>query len=114
MNLVTNAVEALPDKGNIVISTKKSSLMKQLTGYEDIPAGEYVMLSVSDTGTGISSKDMQKIFEPFYTKKPMGTSGTGLGLSVVWTTLKDHDGYIDIHSAIKIGTTFDLYFPVTA
>lgn len=112
MNLVTNAAEALPDKGNIVISSKKHCLMNQLTGYEDIPAGEYVMLSVSDTGIGISSRDMKKIFEPFYTNKPMGTSGTGLGLSVVWTTMKDHDGYIDVMSTVKVGTTFNLYFPV--
>ncbi|MBT3259298.1 MAG: response regulator, partial [Deltaproteobacteria bacterium] len=68
---------------------------------------------ISDTGTGISPDDMEKIFEPFYTKKKMGRSGTGLGMAVVWGTVKDHNGYIDVQSTEGKGTTFTLYFPVT-
>ncbi len=76
-------------------------------------AGDYAVLTVSDTGGGISAEDLGKIFEPFYTKKVMGRSGTGLGLAVVWGTVKDHDGYIDVQSDEGKGSIFTLYFPVT-
>jgi CheY-like chemotaxis protein len=68
---------------------------------------------VVDTGIGISQEDLERIFEPFYTKKSMGRSGTGLGMAVVWGTVKDHRGYIDIHSKEGKGTSIVLYFPVT-
>ena len=70
------------------------------------------MLTISDNGHGISSRDLEKIFEPFYTKKEMGRSGTGLGLTVVWNTVQDHDGYINVRSGEK-GTIFELFFPIT-
>ena len=72
-----------------------------------------MVLTISDTGTGIAPEDMGKIFEPFYTKKKMGRSGTGLGMAVVWGTVKDHNGYINVQSTEGKGTTFTLYFPVT-
>lgn len=68
---------------------------------------------MSDTGGGISETDLKRIFEPFYTKKVMGRSGTGLGLAVVWGTVKDHDGYINVQSEEGKGSTFTLYFPAT-
>ncbi|MBA4392734.1 MAG: hybrid sensor histidine kinase/response regulator, partial [Desulfobacca sp.] len=68
---------------------------------------------VSDTGEGISASDLKRIFEPFYTKKVMGRSGTGLGLAVIWGTVKDHHGYINVQSQEGQGSTFILYFPVT-
>ena len=74
--------------------------------------GEYVVLGVSDDGSGISPDDLERIFEPFYTKKVMGRSGTGLGLAVVWNVVQDHQGYIDVKSS-ESGTTFELYFPIT-
>ena len=113
MNLVSNAAEAMPDGGNIFISTRNEYVDKPIRGYDDVKEGEYVILSVSDTGIGISSEDTEKIFEPFYTKKVMGRSGTGLGMAVVWGTVKDHRGYIDVQSTKGKGTTFTLYFPVT-
>ena len=70
-------------------------------------------MRISDTGSGMSSEDLQRIFEPFYSKKIMGRSGTGLGMAVVWGTVKDHKGYIDVQSTPGEGTTFTLYFPVT-
>lgn len=111
MNLVSNAAEAMPEGGSISLKTSTCYLDNPIAGYETIEEGEYVCLTIADTGTGISSVDIDKIFEPFYTKKVMGRSGTGLGMSVVWGTVKDHQGYIDVHSSLNHGTKFTLYFP---
>ena len=113
MNLVSNAAEAMSEGGALTVSTENRYIDRPVRGYDDIKEGDYVVLTVSDTGTGISPDDMEKIFEPFYTKKKMGRSGTGLGMAVVWGTVKDHNGYIDVQSAEGKGTTFTLYFPVT-
>lgn len=113
MNLISNAAEAMPDGGKIIISTKNVYIDNQIRGYEHVEQGDYVAVSVSDTGVGISDVDMERIFEPFYTQKKMGRSGSGLGMSVVWGTVKDHNGYIDIQSAMSQGTTFTLYIPIT-
>jgi len=114
MNLVSNAAEAISGKGNVTIRTEIRRIDHPLRGYDDMKAGEYAVLTVSDTGSGISPEDLGRIFEPFYTKKVMGRSGTGLGLTVVWGTVKDHSGCIDVQSAERKGTAFTLYFPVTA
>jgi len=113
MNLVSNAAEAMPGGGVVTIKTANRYLDRPVPGYDEIHEGDYVVLSVSDTGEGISAEDMKRIFEPFYTKKIMGRSGTGLGLAVVWGTVKDHDGYINVQSVEGKGTTFTLFFPVT-
>lgn len=113
MNLVSNAVEAMAADGALVIRTNNQYLDRPIQGYDAVREGDYVVLTVADTGEGISERDIQHIFEPFYTKKAMGRSGTGLGLSVVWGTVKDHNGYIDVQSKEGKGTTFTLYFPVT-
>jgi len=112
MNLVTNASEAIEGSGTVTISTANRYLDEPLKGYEDVRTGEYVLLTVSDDGSGISSGDLERIFEPFYTKKVMGRSGTGLGLAVVWNSMQDHGGYINVKSSER-GTVFELYFPVT-
>ena len=112
MNLVTNASEAIVGSGTATISTMNRYLDAPLKGYEDVRTGEYVMLTVSDDGSGISLQELERIFEPFYTKKVLGRSGTGLGLAVVWNTVQDHNGYINVKSSEK-GTVFELYFPVT-
>jgi PAS domain S-box-containing protein len=113
MNLVSNAAEAMKNGGTISVSTQNRSVQGQLKGFETIEEGEYVTLSVSDTGVGIAAGDLEKIFEPFYTKKVMGRSGTGLGMAVVWGTVKDHKGYIDVESNEGKGTAFTLYLPIT-
>jgi len=112
MNLVSNASEAIEGGGNVTISTMHRYIDIPLRGYDDVNIGEYVVLSVSDDGSGISPVDLKRIFEPFYTKKVMGRSGTGLGLAVVWNTVQDHKGYIDVASD-ENGTAFELYFPIT-
>jgi len=111
MNLVSNAAEAIPNRGEIIISTENRYIDKCLSGYEEVKEGDYVTLSINDTGVGIPSQDLERIFEPFYTKKVMGRSGTGLGMAVVWGAVKDHKGYIDIKSSEGKGTEFILYFP---
>ena len=112
MNLVSNASEAIRGYGNVTISTENRYVDEPLKGYDDINVGEFTVLSVSDDGTGISSEDLERIFEPFYTKKFMGRSGTGLGLAVVWNVVQDHKGYIDVTSDPD-GTTFELFFPIS-
>jgi len=110
LNLVTNASEAIEWGGTVTISTGNRYMDEPLKGYEDIREGEYAILSVSDDGSGISPEDLERVFEPFYTKKVLGRSGTGLGLAVVWNMVQDHGGYIIVESGDK-GTVFELYFP---
>jgi two-component system, cell cycle sensor histidine kinase and response regulator CckA len=111
MNLVNNAAEAIQTRGQIILATKNVYFSEPYQGYETIGPGEYVMISVEDNGPGISSQDIKQIFSPFYSKKVMGRSGTGLGLAVVWNTVHDHGGSIDVISTTK-GTLFSLYFPI--
>jgi PAS domain S-box-containing protein len=113
MNLISNAAEAMPVGGKIVITTENRHMEKVKNGFEDIGKGDYATLTIADTGIGISPEDIERIFEPFYTKKTMGRSGTGLGMAVVWGTVKDHRGYIDLKSKEGKGTEITLYFPVT-
>ncbi|WP_041916396.1 ATP-binding protein [Desulfocapsa sulfexigens] len=112
MNLIGNAAEEMEGKGTIVVRTKNVFVEEPRLGYEIIEAGEYIVVSITDSGSGIKEEDIKKIFEPFYSKKAMGRSGTGLGLAIVWNTVHDHDGFIDLTSD-ESGTTFDLYFPTT-
>jgi nitrogen-specific signal transduction histidine kinase/CheY-like chemotaxis protein len=112
MNLVSNAAEAMPDGGDISIVTENNYVDSSKIHSTRVPDGYYVCLTVSDNGVGISQKDIDKIFEPFYTKKVMGRSGTGLGLAVVWGTVMDHHGVINVTSDGKTGTQFELFFPV--
>lgn len=112
MNLVANSAEAQPYGGTVTITTRDIHLAQPLKAYVQINPGTYVMLRVEDDGTGIAPQDIDRIFEPFFTKKIMGRSGTGLGMAVVWGTVQDHDGYIDVQSQEGKGTVFSLYFPM--
>ena len=112
MNLVSNASEAITSQGNVIITTTNRYIDKMQRKYDHIDEGEYTILSVADDGPGIPPGDLERMFEPFYTKKVMGRSGTGLGLAVVWNIVQDHKGYIDVVSNGN-GTTFELFFPAT-
>lgn len=113
MNVLNNAAESMPAGGRIRVSSCNRYLDTSLRLYEEIPAGEYVCVSVSDEGVGIAAEDREKIFEPFYSKKSMQRSGSGLGMTVIWATVKDHEGYIDLQSREGEGTRIDFYLPAT-
>jgi signal transduction histidine kinase/ActR/RegA family two-component response regulator len=113
MNLISNAVEAQSTSGRVIIETWNKYVDLPISGYDQVKEGDYVVLRVEDKGHGIAEEDLGRIFEPFYTKKVMGRSGTGLGMAVIWGTVQDHNGYINVTSRINEGTVFELYFPVT-
>jgi signal transduction histidine kinase len=113
MNLLINAFEANLTDGAVRISTRNCYNDRPREAYEWISEGEYAVLSVSDTGVGIEAADLKNIFEPFFTKKRLGRSGTGLGMTLILSTVKDHGGFIDIQSVEGRGSTFDIYFPAT-
>jgi signal transduction histidine kinase/CheY-like chemotaxis protein len=111
MNLAVNARDAMPDGGHLVIETANSVLTSEFSiGELGAPAGEYVTLSVSDTGTGISEETQAHVFEPFFTTKPTG-QGTGLGLATVYGIVKQSGGDIRLRSELGGGTTFIIYLP---
>ncbi|MCI5120771.1 MAG: response regulator, partial [Candidatus Electrothrix sp. AUS4] len=112
MNLVTNAVEAIgiDTEGTVTLTTLNQSV-DRMTNARNIEPGEYVVLDIRDNGPGIEQEALEHIFEPFYSKKIMGRSGTGLGLTVVWNTMRDHKGKVFVESSHK-GTYFQLYFPL--
>lgn len=111
MNLVTNASEAVEGTGQVTIETANTTVdTLTTTGHGTITAGSYVVVAVKDSGTGIPPHELSHIFEPFYSKKELGRSGTGLGLTIVWNTIQDHDGGIQVTST-ESGSTFELYFP---
>ncbi len=113
MNLLHNAFEANLVQGTVLVTTRNRYIDRSLDALESIPEGEYAVLGVSDTGIGIEAQDLKRIFEPFFTKKKLGKSGTGLGMTLVWSTVKDHGGFIDVQSADGKGSVFDVYFPAT-
>jgi PAS domain S-box-containing protein len=113
INLCTNAAHSMRDKGGILQVSLRNTELDQATvnRYPELSAGEYLTLSVSDTGHGMEPGIMQRIFEPYYTTKDVG-EGTGMGLAVVHGIVKGHDGAIRVHSEPGKGTTFDLLFPL--
>jgi PAS domain S-box-containing protein len=112
MNFIVNARDSMPKGGRIVIKTSARTVSK---GTLDVPpyvqSGDYVLLSVSDTGMGIPEELINKIFEPFFTTKDQG-KGTGLGLSMVYGAVKDHEGYLSVQSTVGTGSVFTVYLPV--
>jgi two-component system cell cycle sensor histidine kinase/response regulator CckA len=113
MNLGVNARDAMPGGGRLLITTSERTLSRGEAGARrPIPPGEYVVLSVTDTGTGMTPEVLSRAFEPFFTTKEFG-KGTGLGLSTVYGIVQQNDGYLSVRSAPGEGTTFLIYFPRT-
>lgn len=112
MNLVVNAFEAMPDGGTIELNTSQEHLESLFSGFDVTKPGDYVILRVKDMGQGIEPEFVKKIFDPYFSRKKMGKSGSGLGLSVVYGIVKDHSGYYDVLTEIDKGTEFIFYFPV--
>ena len=111
MNLIINGMEATHGQGTISIVTENHDQSLPLSIHnQDLDTGDFTKIVIRDNGSGIEPHDIAHIFEPFYTKKVMGRSGTGLGLAVVWNTMRDHGGTVNVISN-KQGTIFELYFP---
>jgi DNA-binding LacI/PurR family transcriptional regulator/signal transduction histidine kinase/ActR/RegA family two-component response regulator len=111
-NLMHNGAEAIEGDGQLTMSAGQRRLTEAVVGFEHIEPGDYAILSVSDTGRGIAQEDLGRIFEPFFSTKPLGeSSGTGLGLAIVHGVVKEHGGFVDVTSVRGQGTTFTLYFP---
>jgi PAS domain S-box-containing protein len=111
VNFATNARDAMPNGGRVDIATKNAELDDgYLASYPDVRPGEYVLISVTDTGSGIAPDVINRIFEPFFTTKAAG-GGTGLGLSMAYGFAKQSGGHLSVYSEVGIGTTFRLYLP---
>ncbi len=114
MNLVVNARDAMPEGGTIRVATERVTLREDLTRNRAVvPAGDYAMIRVQDTGTGIAPENLERVFEPFFTTKGVG-EGTGLGLSTVYGIVKQSGGFIFVDSVPGEGTEFQIYFPLRA
>ena len=111
MNLVLNAAEAMTGAGRITVGTARRSLDQNAAAELDLTPGQYLALTIKDNGAGIPAADLKRIFEPFYTKKKMGRSGTGIGLAVVWNAMQNHQGAVVARSGPE-GSEFTLYFPL--
>ncbi|RMF64625.1 MAG: response regulator, partial [Calditrichaeota bacterium] len=113
-NLILNASEAMDGMGVLTVKTENVYLDEPLKGYQTVKRGEYVKLSISDTGSGIDPSILDRIFDPFFSTKKMDRMrGSGLGLSIVHGVVEDHNGYLTVESALGKGTTFSLFFPIT-
>ena len=111
MNLAVNARDAMPDGGLLRFELGRLHLEPQDTPpVPYLPAGDWIHITVADTGKGISAEVLPHIFEPFYTTKPVG-QGTGLGLAQAYGIIKQHEGYIEVHSRVGEGASFDIYLP---
>lgn len=114
MNLLHNGYEAAAPDGQVILRTKNCSTLPSDVHIEhDGQPGEFIQITVEDDGTGIDVEHIEHIFEPFYTTKKMGRSGTGLGLSVVWNTINEHQGVITVRNCSP-GASFEIWLPVTS
>ncbi len=111
INLATNARDAMPEGGNLLIKTAKAKVSNIIcSGCAETISGEYIQLQVKDNGTGMDRKTLRKVFDPFFTTKEVG-KGTGLGLSMIFGIVQGHNSHIVLDSALGEGTTVDIYLP---
>ncbi len=111
MNLLVNAKDAMPGKGTVSVQTSNVEIGQEIAAaHPEARPGEYVMISMSDTGGGIPPEIRDKIFEPFFTTKESG-KGSGLGLAMVYGIVKQHNGYVWVYSEVGRGTTFEMFIP---
>jgi len=112
MNLTINAIDAMPEGGEMLIKSECREVDRLINGFMHIEHGKYDIITITDTGIGIEQTDIKRIFEPFYSKKRLARkSGSGLGLSIVYGVVKDHNGYIDVVSEVNEGSSFFIYLP---
>ncbi len=114
VNLLINAKQAMPEGGSVVISIERHQIDSPTLYNLKATPGNYVVVSFTDSGVGISAENLGKVFDPFFTTKPQSSesaSGTGLGLSMVYSTLQNHGGWVEARSAVNRGSTFSLYLP---
>ncbi len=112
LNIYVNASQAMANGGEIYVRTENVRLVSEETKPHEAPAGEYVKISVTDTGTGMDEKTRARVFEPFFTTKEMGR-GTGLGLASAYGIIKNHQGFMTVYSVVGQGSTFNIYLPVS-
>jgi CheY-like chemotaxis protein len=112
MNLVINARDAMPEGGHMTISTGVRHLDEYALDDGSVAAGRYALLTLADTGVGISVEEQERIFEPFFTTKEVG-KGTGLGLSMVYGIVRQHNGWITVESELGGGSCFTIYLPLS-
>lgn len=112
INLVTNARDAMLQGGHLIVSTRRVTVDKVLQRrHAQILPGDYAMIVVTDSGSGIPDELLERIFDPFFTTKEVGR-GTGLGLSICYSIVKQHQGFIDVDTGVERGTTFRIYLPI--
>jgi PAS domain S-box-containing protein len=114
MNLAVNSRDAMPKGGKLRITTALASIDAEYVGHHpDAVTGQFICLTVTDTGCGMDRKTLDRIFEPFFSTKEVG-KGTGLGLATVYGLVKQHQGWVEVASTLGVGTTFQIYFPAAA
>lgn len=115
MNLVRNAFDSIKKKGIVTVVTRQESLQTEKVGFHVIPPGSYAVMAVTDNGCGLKPEQMELLFEPFHSTKPLTQdSGSGLGLTVVYGIASEHGGIVDVQSAEGAGSTFSVYLPLSA